>query len=688
VSVVNEPSVLKSIQVLTGQQTGSSFQLIKPITTIGRDPSQNDIVLTDPSVAHNHARIIMNGSEWYIENLTQNASITVNSRSIQRENIRDHDTIALGTAVTFLFLTDPTPQKLPLPLTDDLTKTQLAPMGFGIPSLEISTNTSPAKQTVQLSKPIINIGRDLSNDIVINARVVSAFHAQIILEGSQFVLLHPHPKRAATLNGLLYEGHLIQGNELYRKALTRGDVFRIGDENGTLVTLTFNDGSGALQEIIPDIRPIPLGAPFITMGRHHDNMVVLNHPQVSGHHARLEQVPGGGYRIIDLDSTNHVYVDAQRITNQLLKPGTEVRIGPFKLIYTGTELTQYDESSSIRIDALGLKRVSKDAKNATVLINDITIAIPPRKFVALVGGSGAGKTTLMDALNGLRPAQQGSVLYNGRDYYRYLAAFSSQLGNVPQEDIVHRDLTVDRALYYAAKLRLPNDFTEAQIKERIDEVLDDVDMTHQRTLLVGKLSGGQRKRVSIALELLAKPSVFFLDEPTSGLDPGLDRRMMFLLRKLADKGQTIVLVTHATNNINSCDYVCFLAQGGRLVYFGPPNDAKKFFNKDDFAEIYTELEPTDANPNIPAEAEARFKTSPDYKRFVDDLIRQGSAGSAGSLQHTAAIKAPKRGNPLKQFRLLSMRYIELLRNDVGNLLILFLQARQQPDLAVHRKICL
>ena len=246
-SVVNQPLVLKSIQVLTGQQTGSSFQLIKPITTLGRDPSQNDIVLTDPSVARNHARIIMNGSEWYIENLTQNKVITVNSRSIQRENIRDHDTIALGTAVTFLFLTDPTSKKLPLPLTDDLMKTQLAPMGFDIPSLEISTNTSTANQTVQLTKPIINIGRDLSNDIVINARVVSAFHAQIILEGSQFVLLHPHPKRAATLNGLLYEGHHIQGNELYRKVLTRGDVFRIGDENGALVTLTFNDGSGALH---------------------------------------------------------------------------------------------------------------------------------------------------------------------------------------------------------------------------------------------------------------------------------------------------------------------------------------------------------------------------------------------------------------------------------------------------------
>src|SRR5207302_4315912 len=225
--------------------------------------------------------------------------------------------------------------------------------------------------------------------------------------------------------------------------------------------------------------------------------------------------------------------------------------------------------------------LKKIGNNNVTLLSNLSFSVPPRKFVALVGGSGAGKSTLMDALNGLRPAQDGKVLYNGQDYYRNLAAFSTQLGYVPQDDIVHRELTVERALYYAAKLRLPNDFTPAQIKQRINEVLEDVEMTARRKLLVKKLSGGQRKRVSIALELLANPSLFFLDEPTSGLDPGLDRKMMFLLRKLADKGHTIILVTHATNNISTCDYVCFLAQGGRLAYFGPPEAVRLLFGKDD-----------------------------------------------------------------------------------------------------------
>src|SRR6516162_5078976 len=180
-------------------------------------------------------------------------------------------------------------------------------------------------------------------------------------------------------------------------------------------------------------------------------------------------------------------------------------------------------------------------------------------------------------------------------------------------------------------MRLPEDFTQAQIKQRIEEVLEDVDMKNRRSLLVKKLSGGQRKRVSIALELLANPSVFFLDEPTSGLDPGLDRKMMFLLRKLADKGHTIILVTHATNNINVCDYICFVAQGGRLAYFGPPNEAKTYFAKTDFAEIYSALEPTEENRDIPAQAEAKFRQSEDFKRYLEEPIRQGPAGKLNPL---------------------------------------------------------
>ena len=543
-----------------------------------------------------------------------------------------------------------------------------APAALGIPSLEVSSATTGQRHTYPLDAQAITIGRAVVNDIVIPDQSISDRHLQLVREGRQFILLHPHPARQQTTNGLLYQGRKIRGDESYRKVLAHGDVFRIADERGSLITLTYQDGSSQPQELVPTMHPIKLGAAVLTLGRHPDNTVVLPHPQVSGHHARLVR-EGGTYRLFDLNSTNHVYVNAQLVTNQLLKLGDEIRIGPYRLIYESTQLAQYDESSFIRVDALGLKRMG--AKGET-LLNNVSLSLPARSFVALVGGSGAGKSTLLDALSGLRPAEQGKVFYNGRDLYENLAAFNTQVGYVPQDDIVHRDLTVERALYYAARMRLPGDFTREQMQQRITEVLEDVELTERRGHLIKQLSGGQRKRVSIALELLANPSVFFLDEPTSGLDPGLDRKMMLLLRQLADKGHTVILVTHATNNITVCDAVCFLAPGGRLAYFGPPEQAKAYFGQSDFAEIYSCLDQTEQAANSSGEAEARFKVSRDYQQYIAQPLR-AAASSPEAASKARLSKRPKRGNPFKQFFLLSARHLELLKNDLPTLLFLLLQ---------------
>lgn len=702
-----------SIQFLTGPEKGQTFPLNKQCTAIGREPAQNDIILTEKSISRLHAQVICLNGNVSIRNVSLNDNnLTVNQQKIlsnQQRNLSDGDTVGIGQDTTFRVLIQPSsfqpvpppaagavggsgmrppyqsPQPPQLPQSgawqQQNNKTERAPQPgmsavAAMPSIEVSTNTNSGKQIYQLplNKPVVTIGRDQASDLCINEPIVSSQHFQIVRENNQFVIVHPHPARQKTINGLYYEGRHYKGEEPFRKVLAQGDVFRIGNEFGTLVTLTYNDGSGKKRDRVPALPPIMLGAPLITIGRGPDNMVVLQHPQVSARHARLLENQGT-YSIVDMGSTNHVYVNGQRITNQLLKVGDEIRIGPYKLTFTGTQLTQLDESKSIRIDALGLKKLGNKQK---VLINDISISIPPGKFVALVGGSGAGKSTLMDALNGLRPASSGQVFYNGQDYYNSLASFRTQLGYVPQADIVHTDLTVEKALYYAAKLRLPEDYSEQQIKHRISEVLAAVDLApNKHTLLVSKLSGGQRKRVSIALELLAEPSVFFLDEPTSGLDPGLDRKMMLLLRNLADKGHTIVLVTHATNNIiSNCDYVCFLCQDGRLAYFGPPDEAMTYFGQSDFADIYSALEPTEKKPDIPKEAENRFKQSAEYRRYVAEPLRQRPATRTTNLPATMPkgdIRL-KRGNPQKQFSLLSRRYIELILNDRGTLLILLLQA--------------
>src|SRR5713226_3656267 len=698
-----------SVRFLTGPLIGKSFPLRKSIITIGRDESNDIAIGDDPSIASYHARLIWSQGTWSIEKHPQAESVAVNQQQVERVPIQDATVIELGQGISLLFTERASPddtlireggvgveQSSALPpsfvathqpvaqptvrlaaLTQRPDQTAIAPLSaIGIPSLEVSSNSSSNRKTFALDKPIINIGRDATSDIIISERTVSSHHVQIVRQGNQFVLIHPHPERESTLNGLLYQGRKIRGDETFRKTLEHGDIFRIGEENGSFVTLAYSDGRGEAQEDLPPVRPIKLGASEITIGRNADNTVVLAHPQISARHARLVR-EGGSYRILDLGSTNHVYVNAQLVTNHLLKMGDEIHIGPFRLIYEGTQLTQFDESNYIRIDAFNLKRYGN---NHVTLLNNISLSIQPRKFVAVVGGSGAGKSMLINALSGLRPAMEGKVLYNGVDYYRTLSAFSGQIGYVPQDDIVHRDLTVERALYYAAKMRLPGDFTEGQIWQRIDEVLEDVELTARRDLLTKKLSGGQRKRVSIALELLSNPSLFFLDEPTSGLDPGLDRKMMFLLRKLADKGHTIILVTHATNNISTCDYVCFLAQEGRLAYFGPPEEAKAFFRKDNFAEIYSSIEPSEGNSSVPEEVEVRFKSSKDYQTYiaeplkgVHDVTSRAPSGVNGRARSKEK-KRPKRGNPWKQFVLLCMRHVELLKNDAGNLLILLLQA--------------
>jgi ABC transport system ATP-binding/permease protein len=539
-----------------------------------------------------------------------------------------------------------------------------------IPFLEVSTNTGQKKQSYPLTEPIINIGRDPINEIVIKDPIVANFHAQIELTNNQCFIVHPHPAREKTLNGLWYQGMLVRGDQPFRRQLVHGDIFRIGSEYGTLVTFVYDDGSGTSKGMLPEIPPIQLTKDRLAIGRVPDNHVVLNHPQVSAHHALLEKVESG-YRIVDNNSTNHVYVNGQIVTSQVLRTNDEIRIGPYRFTYTGTELKQSDDSANIRIDALHLKRFGDRQR---ILLNDISLTIPPRKFVALVGGSGAGKSTLMNALNGLRPAQEGTVLYNGVDYYRNLAAFNTQLGYVPQADIVHRELTVKRALYYTARLRLPSNLTKEQVQWRINEVLEDMEITDQRNLTVSMLSNSQCKRVSIALELLTNPSVLFLDDPTSGLNPSSERKMMALIRRLADRGHTVILVTNATNNINACDYVCFLAQGGHLAYFGPPNRAKEFFGVSDFAEIYSELEQLDT----PEQAVARFRASSDYQQYVEGPLNERSAQQLPT-KTTASTSEKNRqqirqGQGWRQFLLLSTRNLELLKNDTGNLLTLLLQA--------------
>jgi ABC-type multidrug transport system ATPase subunit len=347
------------------------------------------------------------------------------------------------------------------------------------------------------------------------------------------------------------------------------------------------------------------------------------------------------------------------VTNSVqLSEGDAIRIGPFTLTYRSGELQMQDSGHQIRLDA--------DSLLIPKRLDGITLAIEPGQFVALVGGSGAGKSTLMRTLLGIEKTTNGAVFLNGDNLRQNFNIYRNQIGYVPQDDIVHADLAVEEVLSYAAKLRLPPD---TDVKQVVAKTLEDIEMTHRRKALVKQLSGGQRKRVSIGVELLADPKLFFLDEPTSGLDPGLDKKMMQLLRKLANQGRTVILVTHATANITMCDRIVFMGRGGRLCYFGPPREALDFFDvkTSDFADIYNELETGENNVQSWAK---KFNKSPYYQRYIINHFSRGKANA----KIPSAPSLPKSQSFVKQLVLLAQRYFQLIFRDLVNLSLALLTA--------------
>jgi ABC-type multidrug transport system ATPase subunit len=228
------------------------------------------------------------------------------------------------------------------------------------------------------------------------------------------------------------------------------------------------------------------------------------------------------------------------------------------------------------------------------LLDHVSLRLGPASMTAVAGPSGAGKTTLMRLLSGQSAAAAGRVSYNGVDLAQCRQAYSALMGYVPQDDIVHADLTVAEALGYQAGLRLGRRSDPAVREARIDQVLTQMGLLDQRNQLVKTLSGGQRKRVSIACELLNEPQILFLDEPTSGLDPGLDKRMMLLLRLLADQGRTVVLTTHAIAHVDVCDTLVLVGPGGHVIYAGAPEAAPGWFGVPSPGDIFSLVETPEA----------------------------------------------------------------------------------------------
>jgi ABC-type multidrug transport system ATPase subunit len=460
-------------------------------------------------------------------------------------------------------------------------------------------------------------------------------------------------------------------------------------------------------------RTVPVATLFsakerLVIGRAPDCDVCLPHPSVSRYHALLEKLPEG-LRLRDLASVNGVTVAGRRIAEPVLvREGERVGIGPFLFSLTGGVIHTVDSSRSLRLEARGLEKVVAlpDGKPRKLLDN-INLVVNPGEFVSLLGPSGSGKSTLMDCLNGRRRATAGQVLANGEDFYRHFDSFRQSLGYVPQRDIVHTGLTVYRALYYTARLRLPTDTDPAELMARVEEVLREMDLGPHRDTLVANLSGGQIKRVSLGAELLAQPSLLYIDEATSGLDAGTETRMMRLFRRLADEGRSLVCITHNVDNVDQCHLALVLARG-KLVYYGPPKEAPVYFKVGRLSDVYDRLTERDL-----AEWEREYAGSSLCKEFVLDRLAPipETVEPVPEVQPSAPVRPPNqlsesrrlvslsawppladrfRGltarylrvrnliGPLldcwHQFRVLTARYVELIVGDRRSLRLLLLQA--------------
>ncbi len=491
-------------------------------------------------------------------------------------------------------------------------------------------------------------GRDAEkNDIVTLSPVISRMHGKfkIVSEGLLYV-------DTGSTNGTYIENasgrHFMQGGSQYAW-LRDGDMLRIqmpDRDEGKSVLLLYTEQvqDGKWQKYM-------MPAPKISIGRGTENDIVLQHIGISRNHAVIEQ-QGDSYYITDCQSTNGVLVNDMVLTGKhRLKEKDVIRILSSILIFTRDGIYY---KSSMQGVSLKVRNMNKVVGKGKQILHNVDIDIDSNEFVAIIGGSGAGKSTLMNAISGFDKKREGTVLFSGLNLDENFSVLKSLIGYVPQQDIIFENLTLNRMLAYTAKLKMPKDTSKAEIEKRIHDVLEMVELSEHQNTYIRKLSGGQKKRASIAVELLADPSLFFLDEPTSGLDPGTEKKLMGTLSRLAkSQGKTIIMVTHTTQSLDLCDKVIFMGQGGRVCFCGTCDQAKMFFGTDNLVDIYNQMA---AQPKEWASQYANcVPLEPVYTEEGKEAPKK------------------KKFSGLRQFSILTMRYAELIKNDLPRLAMLLLQ---------------
>jgi len=392
----------------------------------------------------------------------------------------------------------------------------------------------------------------------------------------------------------------------------------------------------------------------IKIGRATDNDIVIPDVLASRHHATLVSKPGGT-EILDNRSINGTFVNGARVDSAVLHDGDTVTIGNVDLTFRGGTLVRRTETeAATRTGGLDVHGVTWIIEGNKTLLDNISMAARPGTLTAVIGPSGAGKSTFARLVAGYTHPTTGTVSFEGHDVHAEYASLRSRIGMVPQDDVVHGQLTVRQALMYAAELRLPPDTNKADREQVVNEVLEELEMTKHLDTRVDKLSGGQRKRASVALELLTGPSLLILDEPTSGLDPALDRQVMTMLRQLADAGRVVLVVTHSLTYLDVCDQVLLLAPGGKTAFYGTPDQIGPSMGTTNWADIFSSVagDPDAAN-----------------KRF---LAQHGPPPPQPPAQKPADLGSPTRTSVRRQFSTIARRQVRLIVSDRGYFIFLAL----------------
>ncbi len=612
---------------------GGTIRLIRR-WVIGGNPDC-DLVVDDPRVSGHHCLLIEAEDGFLLEDLGSTNGTYVNgSRINARVKVTRMDAITLGQS-----------RAMPWP-----------------------------KPEVAAFSRVINIGREPDNDVSLDYPMISGHHARILISngGAQIEDLD-------STNGTAIGS---PENKIKRSRLSKDDTVFFGSFRIPASRLL----PGKLTMGQTPQTELDFKGQTMTLGRGPDCDHTLDYPMVSWHHARLSR-NGEAIVVEDLGSTNGTYVNGRRINGSVaVNPGDVISLGSytFQLTAAGT-LEKRDYRGNLTVEA---RSVTIDVPGKR-LLEDISLTIYPSELVGLMGPSGAGKTTLMMALNGYTSPTHGAVFFNGEDICQNYNHFCGHIGYVPQEDIMHRELTVRQALYYTARLRLPSDTGDGEIEARIQSVLAQLGIESAADVIIGSpekkgISGGQRKRVNLAMELLTDPSLLILDEPTSGLASDDALMVMRKLKQLADAGKTILITIHqpGIEIFKLMDSLVVIGKDkdspepGRLAYFGPAYpDSINFFNPNGVPGLKPGAEPLpdkllDGLRDAGADECVRRYAASSYKRdYVDARAGQLPAGSAENLSSNV-----RRQFGLGQWLTLVRRSFNIKLKDAGGTAILLAQA--------------